>query len=172
MKNVMRLVLLTLFAVVGSTVMAQQVKLGYINSQELFVAMPERQAAIEKIEAYATELQDQLDLIQVEMNTKFQEYQKNLSTYTDAIKTMKENELNSISTRLQESQQVAEQDLQRMQNELMSPIFDQLTEAIKKVAKENNITAVFDLAAGAMLYYDESTMVDMLPLAKRSLGIN
>ncbi len=43
--------------------------------------------------------------------------------------------------------------------------------AIAKVAKEQGLTAVFDLAVGALAYYDEAQMVNMLPLVKQSLGI-
>ena len=151
--------------------MAQQVKLGYINSQELFVAMPERETAIEQLQGYVAELENQLELIQVELNNKMQEYTKNLATYTDAIRTMKENEINGLNARLQESNQIAEQELQRLQAELLSPVFEKLNEAVEKVAKDNGITVVFDTAAGSMLYHDVSTMIDVLPLAKAELGI-
>ena len=171
MKNVMKLVLAAAFVLGGTTVMAQQIKLGYVNSQELFAAMPERDSAFVKLEAYATELQDQLDLIRVELNTKFQDYQKNMSTYTDGVRNMRESEIQSISTRLQESQQMAEEEIQRAQGELLTPVFDKLNAAIEKVSKDNGLTAVFDVAAGAMIYHDTNTMVDMLPLVKRELGI-
>lgn len=171
MKNVMKLVLLAIFALGGTAVMAQQVKLGYINSQELLAAMPERDSAITKIQSYAAELESQLEVIQVELNNKMQDYNKNFATYTDAIKAMKESELQSLNQRLQESNQIAQQDLERMQTELFNPVLEKLYDAIDKAAKSNGITAVFDTANGAMLYHDESTMVNVMPLAKKELGI-
>lgn len=172
MKNALKLLLLALVVMSGTaTVKAQQIKLGYISSQELIVAMPERDSAQTKFEAYALELQDQLELLQVEFNTKYQKFQKEVNTYSEAIREMKAKELNELNTRMQESQQVAEQDLQRMQGELYSPIFEKADEAIKKVAKDNSITAVFESAQGAMLYFDENVMIDLLPLVKRELGI-
>lgn len=171
MKNVLKLVLLTVFVVSGTSLMGQQIKLGYINSQELISVMPESDSANVKLQAYSQELQDQIESLQVELNNKFQKYQKELSGYTEAIRSMKEKELNDLSARVQESQQVAQQDLQKMQGDLFTPIFNKADEAIKKVAAANAITVVFDTAQGALLYFDEKTMVNVLPLVKTELKI-
>lgn len=169
MKNVMKWVLLACL-VAGSTAAMGQVKLGYINSGELFQLMPERNEAITNLEAYAAELQEQLEQIQVEWNTKFQDYQKNLSTYNDSIRSAKENELQGISDRLQQTQQQFQQDLGNMENTLLTPVVEKMNEAIDKVSKENGMTVVFDVSS--VVYYDAVAMTDMLPLVKRELGIN
>ncbi|MCD8186523.1 MAG: OmpH family outer membrane protein, partial [Rikenellaceae bacterium] len=111
MKNAIKLVLVALLALVGGTAMAQQVKLAYINSSELFEAMPEREAAFTGLQAFVKDFEDQLELIQVELNTKFQDYQKNSSTFTEAQRTLKEKELQDLSSRMQETQQFAEQEV-------------------------------------------------------------
>ena len=54
---------------------------------------------------------------------------------------------------------------------LLKPVMEKAQAAITKVAKEQGLTAVFDLAAGGIAYYNESQMVNMLPLVKQSLGI-
>ena len=171
MKNGLKLVLVAFLTIVGSAAMAQQVKLGYINSQELFQAMPERDSAFTKLNAYAAELEGQLEMIQVELNNKLQDYQKNAATFTDAIRTMKEKELQDLNARLQQSNQIAQEDLENQQAVLLGPVFEKMNAAIEKTAQANSITAVFDVAAGAMIYHDKNAMVDMLPLVKRELGI-
>lgn len=171
MKSLFKIILLAGLILSGTTLMGQQIKLGYINSQELIQLMPESDSAQVKLEAYTRELSDQLEALQVELNNKFQKYQKEVSTYTEAIRGMKEKELNDLNARIQESRQVAEQDLQKMQIDLMTPIFDKADTAIKKVAAANTITAVFDTAQGSLLYFDENTMVNMLPLVKTELNI-
>ncbi len=170
MKNVLKWILLAGFALCGTAAMGQ-VKLGFIDSSELFMAMPERDSAIVKLEAYSAELQDQLEVMEVEFNTKYQDYLKNLTTYTDAVRTAKENELNGIRTRLEETNQLFQQELANMQQALLAPINEKMNVAIEKVAKNNGMTAVFDLSAGAVVYHDPATMTDMLPLVKRELGI-
>ncbi len=148
-----------------------QVKLGFINSGSLFEVMPERDSAIVKLEAYAADLQEQLDVMQVELHTKFQEYQKNSTTYSDALRSSKEAELQGISQRIEQDRQLFQQDFNNMQQSLMDPVVEKMRAAIEKVSKENGMTAVFDLAAESMLYHDTATMIDMLPLVKAELGI-
>ena len=40
-----------------------------------------------------------------------------------------------------------------------------------KIAKENGLTYVFNLAAGSLIYFDEAGSLNLLPLAKKELGI-
>ncbi|MDL2230474.1 OmpH family outer membrane protein [Alistipes sp. OttesenSCG-928-L06] len=169
MKNGMKWMLVAILAIVGSTAMAQQVKLGYVNSQELFAALPERDSAIVKLQTYALELQDQLELSQVEFNKKLNELQKDFQTMNEGVKAMKQKELEDMRDRLQQQQEVAQEELGKMEQALMLPIYEKINQAIQKVSKDNGITAVFD--SSSMLYYNENGMVNLLPLAKKELGI-
>jgi len=177
MKNLIKLaaVKLVLVAVMfvagGSSLFGQQIKLGYINSQELVMAMPERVEVASKLEKLATELGNQMDEIRVEFTTKYEEYQQNSATYSPAIKTQKEKELQTLSERLQQFQQDAQADLETAQDELMRPLVQKAQDAIEKVAKDNKFTTVFDTASGIFLYVDDTTMVDVLPLVKKELGL-
>ncbi len=169
MKKAMKWVLLTLLVAAGSSAMAQ-VKLGYINTQELIEAMPERDSANTKYEKLYTELSSQLEEMQVEYQRQLTEYTQQMSTLTPAVQTQREQSLQDMLRRIQESQQLAQQDLERSNQELFAPIVEKATTMIPKVAKDNGITAVFD--SPTLIYYDESTMIDLLPLVKRELGLN
>ena len=88
MKTLFKLTLaLAVVAVCGSTASAQ--KFGYINMAELVTLMPESDSASVKLQALQKELGDQLDAVQVEFNTKYQEYQKNQATYSEAVNQLK-----------------------------------------------------------------------------------
>jgi len=149
---------------------AQNLKFGHINSQELLMAMPERDSAEAKLKRYAKDLQDQVETLQVEFNKKYQDYLQKKATFTDAIREMKEKELSDLQQRAQEFEQTAQQDYQRQQGELMRPVVDKANAAIQKVAKANGFVYVFDISTGAVAYFsDQST--DVLPLVKKELGL-
>lgn len=170
MRNFGKFTLLALvFMMISSATFAQ--KFGYINSQELITLMPERDSAMVKFQKFQEELQAQLETIRVEFNTKYLDYQKNTATLSDGVRQMKEKELEDLQTRSEQFNQVAQQDMQKMQEELMGPIIEKAQSAIKKVGKANGYTIVFDLSAGAMMYYDEATVVNILPLVKKELAI-
>lgn len=146
-------------------------KFGYLNSQELLAAMPETDSVQSQMADLGKELESQFTAMRTEFTTKSQELSTNLSTLSETIRKQKEKDLFDLQTRIEEFQQSANQELQTKQMELLRPVMEKAQAAITKVAKEQGLTAVFDLATGALNYYNEAQMVNMLPLVKQSLGI-
>ena len=67
---------LLIFALFGVTTGFSQtsLKIGHINTQELLAAMPESDSAQAKIEKVYKDFQSQLEVMQVEFNSKYQDY--------------------------------------------------------------------------------------------------
>lgn len=146
-------------------------KFGRINTQEVIVLMPETKEMQTNMEAYAKELQDHLETISVEFTTKYQEFQKNYATYSDAIREMKGKELESLQQRRTEVEEIAQQDYQKRQQELLTPIIEKAKKAIDEVSKAGAFTAIFDTSTGSLAYFDEVTLTDIAPAVKKALGI-
>lgn len=166
MKKVLKLTLAVVCVMFSTSLFAQ--KIGRISSQEVVVNMAEYKEAQTQLEALAKDLQAQMETIQVEMNTKIQEYQKGAETMTDAVRQLKEKELNDLNTRLQEFNQVAQQELQKKEQELMEPIIKKANEAITEVSKAGGYTVIFE--SGSMIYFDEAQVKDITPEVKAKLG--
>ena len=169
MKKAIKLTL-AVALVMGSTSLFAQ-KFGRINTQEIIMAMPETKTMQENMETYAKELQDNIETMNVEFNTKLQDFQKNYITFSDAIKEMKEKELQDMQNRTREFQERAQQDYQKKQNELLGPIIEKAKAAIDKVSAANAYTVVFDTSTGSLAYFDEATLTDIAPQVKKELGI-
>lgn len=167
MKNVLKLTLVLAMMLSCTTLFAQ--KLGRINSQEVMLAMPETAEMQTKLQAVAKDWEENLELINVEFNNKLQEFQKNLSTMSDAARQIKEKDLNDLRQRGTEMQQMAQQDLARQEQELMTPIIEKAQNAIQAVSKAGGFTAIFE--TGSLVYFDETTLIDITPLVKKELGI-
>lgn len=171
MKNILKFWYLSVAFLFGYLLTAQaQVKLGHINSQELFTAMPERDTAQKKLQEIAKQFENTLEELEVEYNKKLDDYQKNVSTMTDLIRKTKENELQDILQRIQNFQVEAEQDLAKQRAELLKPIQEKAFKAVNEVAEENGFTYIFDMGTGAVIYAAENTE-DILPLVKKKLGL-
>ena len=168
-KLILALVAVAAFLFVGTGAANAQQKFGYINSQELIVSMPETDSVQSKVSTLAKDLENQYNAMQTEMITKTQELQSNLNTLSETVRKQKEKELYDLQARIEEFNQSANQELQTKQQELMAPVFEKARTAINKVAKEQGLTAVFEVTA--LLYQNESQMVNLLPLVKQSLGI-
>ncbi|MBO5189134.1 MAG: OmpH family outer membrane protein [Alistipes sp.] len=167
MKKVLKLTLAVAMVLSSTTLFAQ--KLGRINSQEVILAMPETKEMQTSLQAVQKDWEENLEAINVEFNNKLQEFQKNLNTMSDAVRQIKEKELNDLRTRGNELQQMAQQDLGKKEQELMTPIVEKAQKAIQTVSKAGGYTAIFE--SGSLIYFDEATMTDITPLVKKELGI-
>jgi len=170
MRNVLKLSLLAVALVVCGTSLSAQ-KFAYIDRAELITAMPERDSAEKKLAIFHNDLISQLEILQVEINNKYQDFQKISSTSSDAIRQLKEKEIQDLLNRREEFQVTAQQDFQKTQDQLMSPVIARANEAIAKVSKSNGYAAVFDLASESMAYIDKDALTDLLPMVKKELGI-
>ena len=169
----MKRIVLTLLLAVAVTVLAgaQNFKCGHINSQELIALMSETDSARLNLQVYQQDLEETMHGMEDEYNTKFTEYQRKNATWTPAVREAKEKDLQDLVQRIQQFQQTAQQDMQRQQQLLMGPIFQKANDAIQKVAKEQALVYVFDTSVGAVIYFDDAMSLDLLPLAKKELGI-
>lgn len=171
MKNAIKLFVLVAFTIAAMGVSAQTaVKLGHIESQKLIQAMPEWAEAQKKFQAQQDEVEKEMARLQEQFQTQMNEYAQNSKTYSDVIRTSKEQELQDLRTRIQRFQETAMNDLETAQQNLMRPITEKAINAIKEVGKENGFTYIFDLSAGPILYTSETSQ-DILPLVKKKLGI-
>jgi outer membrane protein len=148
-----------------------QSKSGHINTSELVALMAESDSARVTLAKYQTELTEELRTMEGEYQTKLNTYQQKQATWTATIREAKEAELQEIIQRLQQFNQSAQNELAQMQQTLMMPIYQKAQEAIEKVAKANNLVYVYDTAVGSLIYINEEQSLNLLPLAKKELGI-
>lgn len=152
------------------TVMAQDLKIGVFNSQELMSAMPETNAAMSELETMKLNFSKEAEKLQAEFEKKYQEYASTAETLEPAIRQYKETELARLQQSIQEFATSAENNLKKKQQELMMPIINKINQAIKKVGDENNFTYIIDNAANIIPYVSPKAE-NVLPLLKKALNI-
>ncbi len=150
--------------------MAQDLKLGHVNSQQIIMAMPEREKMEKDLEALQSEYEGEILKMREEFQAKIKEYQDKLSTMPQSIKETRESELMEMEQRLNVFTQSASVDLQQKQQEFVAPLIEKVTKAIGEVAAEQNYTYVFDLSAQGIVYSSPKSN-DITALVKAKLGI-
>ena len=160
-----------LIALAGQNAIAQNLKFGHINSDELIQSLPEFVTANDSVENFRQELINALELLSVELNNKSDSYQKEMKNLSAIVRQNKEQELVDMNRRIQEFQTNAQDQLQTKQAELFQPIMTKVDKAIKDVGKENGFTYIFDVAKGSLLYFDDTKSTNVIVLAKAKLGI-
>lgn len=174
MKKILKLTLVVALMFSATSLFGQ--RFGRVDLAAIITNMPEYQEAQTNLEAYATDLQDQLEQIQVEFNTKYMEYETNLSTYSDAVRQLKETELQQLQQRFQEFQQIAQQDMQRKEMEVMEPIYAAADEAVKTVSQAGGYLVIFSTtgnqgASANLAYFDAEALTDITAEVMNLMGI-
>lgn len=167
----MKRIILVLTAICLSSfaIFAQKTfKVAHVDIQAIFAEMPEKATATKDVEDYAKTLEDQMQIMYKEYETKMNEYKENQNTWSALIKQDKEEAIMSLQQRIQNFQQQAEADLANREATLLEPITNKIKDAIKNVAAEQGYTYVFDITT---LLYTSPDAVDITADVKTKLGI-
>ena len=152
------------------TLMAQEIKLGHVNSQEILTAMPER-ATIEKtINDLQTQWESELAKMREEYYSKIKEFQEKQATMPASIKEARQSEIAEIEQRITTFNQTASTDLRKKQEELFAPVIEKVKKAITEVSAEGNYLYVFDLSTQTIIYQSPKSN-DLTPIVKKKLGL-
>ena len=92
-----------------------EVKIGTVDTQEVFTLMPELKTAQASLEEVNKKYQTEYKALQEEFNKKLQEYQALAKDTPETIKQRREQELNELGQKIQTFEQVANQDIQQQQ---------------------------------------------------------
>lgn len=157
----------------GKAAIAQSntgLKIAYINSAVLLQNMPERINADSALAKYTRTFQEQIEIMTKEFQTKLQSFQSSEKTMSDAMKEVKTKELQDLQTRIETTQQSAQEKIQMKKQDLYTPILEKADKAIKDVAKEKNYDYIFDVNSqnGIVFSKDE---YDITNLVKTKMGI-
>ena len=148
--------------------LASAQKFGHINTQELFAQMPEVNQIKLKMDTINSQYENQLAMMQEEIQKKMQDYQAQEATMPDAVKQIRQQELQEMNQRIQLFYQTAEQDIQKKQQELLTPVHEKMVKAIKVVGDREGYTYIFDSAA---MQYIADGANDVMSAVKKELGI-
>ena len=154
------IVLLLMILPLGA--IAQEVKIAFVKTQEVFMAMPE-------VSGMEKQMADLNEKYRVELKQKkYSDFVAQQDSLTENIKLRRMQEIQDIQERMDNFVQVAQQDVQKKQQELLQPIQQKLHEAIQKVGEEKGYTYIIDPAA---LLYTGTNAVDATPFVRTKLGL-
>ncbi|MDN3581323.1 OmpH family outer membrane protein [Mucilaginibacter flavus] len=169
MKKLFKVALVAVGMIFAGNFAHAQTKIGHINFNQLIDLLPETKTVSTQIQAYQKQFIDQLTAMNNEYTTKGQDFQKNQATMTDAVRTVKGNELQDIQKRMNDLQTSAQQQVEQKKNELGKPLFDKATAAVTAVAKAKGYAYVLDSSQVSLLVSPEAD--DLLPAVKLQLGL-
>ena len=149
-----------------------QSKFGIVDMQAVITAMPEYTAAQTQLEEASKKIQTEFDKVRQELDKLYADYQAVVDD-KNTPQTIKDSRLQQVQAgeaKVNTFSKSAQQDLARLQDQLMAPIQQKFNDAIKAIGKEGNFTFIFPEEPGLLLYTGD-TVVNVTDTVKKKLGI-
>lgn len=158
---------LVIFSFLG--VKAQNpLKIGHVNVQELAQKHPDMDSIRLIVEQETKDLEEVYSEMLGEHESKLKTFEGESDSYSDFIRTTKQNELIELAQKIQAYNQSAQQQLQQRNMELIRPVYEAVNQEITNIAGKNNFTYILDVSNGAVAYISPESE-DLTPLVLAEL---
>ncbi len=147
-------------------------KFGHVNTQAILSVMPELKTIDEQLNTEYKQLETQLTDMQETLKGLQQEYVQKMQTnaLSPEERSSLETQINQMNQKVQTFYQQSQQSLQAKEQELKTPVYEKVTNAIQQVGAENGFLYIFEEVGGLTVYKGEKS-IDVAPLVKAKLGI-
>lgn len=165
----MRKIFVTLMLCLPFALMAQQ-KIAIVDTQKIMAGLPDVVQVQNKVQELAKKYDADIKGMQDELKKKAEDYtkEKEKGNMPETIQKRKEQELQDIQIRIQQSYTAMQEDLQKQQQALLAPVQQKVSEAIKKVSDNMGIAYVLEAAVVINVGKDA---IDITKNVEDTLGI-
>lgn len=138
-----------------STFVFADVKIGYIDSNEIMTKFEEVRQVQVSLEKEQRKLQAEMENLIQQLDSLKQEYDRQRLLMSDSRRQEKEQELMRSEQKIQKFQMDKfgpEGEIYRKQNQLLKPVLAKVDEAIQAVGKRQQYDYIMDAVGGAIVY--------------------
>ena len=150
------------FLIAGDISLAQSLKMGYVNSKEIFSNFPEAIKAQDQLNAIADTWYAKIDSMNNELSKEYE-------TLQNQFNSLPEEKQQEAANQLKNKQQTIDKykfekfnqnngEFYFKQKEMLDPIRSKIFDAIQKVANQESINYVFDKNVDVFVLYADSTL--------------
>ena len=151
-------------------------RIGYTDHEILIQNLDDYRNVQQQLQTEYESSQTSLQALAEDFQIQVETYQKRQPLLSEARRAEREGELAQLQQELQEQAAQAEQELARREAELLSPLFERVDAAIKKVSAEKGLDLVLRSQVGptqpVILYANEDRITDITIDVAREMGID
>lgn len=137
-----------LLASLSAGVMAQDSKIGYINTQRITTESAIAKAAQAKLEQEFSKRGKELADLQAGLKTFSEKFERDAPTLTESQRASRQKEGAELNRDFQRKQREYQEDLNGRRNEELQQVLDKANKAVKKVAEDEK----YDLVIQEVVY--------------------
>lgn len=166
-----------LLCLAAATTNAQNLRIGYVDSQKIFEGLPEAQKAQKELDAKLQVWQDSLETMSKDFQDQFEQWQSQQGMMSEDAKKTRQQELLKMQNDLQEyrARKFGQQgEAAALRAKVLQPLQDKVLKAIEDVAKDEKLSFVFDKIqdASILLFADAKFDFTFKVLDKLKRGSN
>ena len=154
---------------ISGYVNAQNSKIAHIATQELLESLPKYQNAKADVDKLTASYDAEIKSLSAELQRTMEQYGREAETKTDEENLKRQNEVESMRQNIVNYRRNAFSDLQKKEEDLYKPIYEEVRETIQKVARGKGYQYVLDSTTGTGLLLADG--YDLMPDVKKALGI-
>ena len=167
MKNISKIYIILLAAILLSFSVNAQQKIGYLVAEQLVSELPGFKSANSQLEALAAQFKKELTAKENKIRQKVKDAEAKAPSLSPAeIKAIQE-DLAKDQQSLYADEQRYQQDIAKKEQELLDPIYKKVRTAIEQVAKANDYSYI--LEGSSLMFAVEGD--DVSQLVKQQLGL-
>lgn len=122
-------------------------KMAYVNTQQIFQQLPQREAAFKKLQKEMKDKAAELKGLQTKIETKVQEGRRNAELMSDEDVSALQVEIAGLQKEYQLKAQSLERESKRREGQERQKLFKMIQDAIKVVAEKEKVDMVIDASA-------------------------
>ena len=164
-------------SVLLTTFIFADVKIGYIDSNEIMTKFEEVRQVQVSLEKEQRKLQAEMETLIQQLDSLKQEYDRQRLLMSDSRRQEKEQQLMISEQKIQKFQMDKfgpEGEIYRKQNQLLKPVLAKVDEAIQAVGKRQQYDYIMDAVGGAIVYALDSNNLteDVIEELRKSTTTN
>jgi outer membrane protein len=150
--------------VAPATVHAQELKLGYVNSERILRDSAPARAAAQKLESEFAKRDRELQDMGQKLKAAAERFDKDAPVLAEAERAKRQRELTEMDRELQRRQREFREDLNQRRNEELQALLDRAQRIVRQIAEQEK----FDLIVQDAVYF--SPRVDITEKVLRALN--
>jgi len=168
MKNALKV--LALVAMTSAPSLGQSL-IGHLNVDSLLVEMPSYKQVMTDLQTEQAKFEAEAQEMQSELEKGAQTLQANAGTWTELRQRQEQQRLQEMYNAIQEYMQSAQQQLQALEIEKITPVLEELQSAIDSVAGEKKVAYVLDASQSkGMVIYSKGGL-NLMSAVREKLGM-
>ncbi|MCB0733068.1 MAG: OmpH family outer membrane protein [Bacteroidetes bacterium] len=165
--KIKQLIVIAILLFAGTSWSQAQIKVAHINSSELMDQLPKVDSIKSQLTKLSEQYQKTLDAIEAELTNK-QQYWAQFPSKDPEVIELRQKEYQDLVNRYQLKEQEANQKIAEKQEQLLTPVLEEVKETIQKIAKEKGYNYVLDSSEGSGVIFSDPKH-DLMEAVKAAL---